>query len=209
MPKCGTKTLAACLHELGYNVHDVFDQMQYNQEDWERIFDGDVTTEDIRRMYNNVDAVTDMPACGLWQEISKAFPQAKVILTERENDDIWLESWKKQMSVGESWFDYIAKKTSPTYIRFYKFLEKAVLSYSGVVVETRFSLPYPKISGNDMLLKYWYRRHNAHVKYAAAKDKLLVFDLKSGWGPLCEFLEKPVPSIPFPHKNKNGSAFDT
>ena len=79
MPKCGTKTLAACLHELGYTVHDVFDQMQHNQADWERIFDGDATTEDIRRMYKDVDAVTDMPACGLWEELSRAFPEAKVL----------------------------------------------------------------------------------------------------------------------------------
>ena len=45
-----------------------------------------------------------------------------------------------------------------------------------------------------------------HVLFQSApKDKFLMFDLKSGWGPLCNFLGKPVPSTPFPHKNKNGS----
>ena len=41
------------------------------------------------------------------------------------------------------------------------------------------------------------------------KEKLLVMDMKKGWGPLCEFLGKPVPSKPFPHLNKNGTLFET
>ena len=28
--------------------------------------------------------------------------------------------------------------------------------------------------------------------------------MKEGWGPLCEFLEKKVPDVPFPHKNIQG-----
>ena len=78
MPKCGTKTLAACLRELGYDVHDIFDQLQQHQTEWERIFAGKGSTEDFRKMYEHVDAVTDLPACGMWEEISKAFPDAKV-----------------------------------------------------------------------------------------------------------------------------------
>ena len=43
---------------------------------------------------------------------------------------------------------------------------------------------------------------------AAPKDKLLVFNLSSGWEPLCEFLGRPVPSVPFPHLNKDGRLFE-
>ena len=42
----------------------------------------------------------------------------------------------------------------------------------------------------------------------APKDRLLVFDLDDGWQPLCEFLGYPAPDVPFPHKNKSGSAVD-
>jgi len=31
-----------------------------------------------------------------------------------------------------------------------------------------------------------------------------VFNVKQGWGPLCEFLGKTAPSTPFPHRNKKG-----
>ena len=39
------------------------------------------------------------------------------------------------------------------------------------------------------------------VKNTVPSDKLLVFEVKEGWGPLCKFLEVPVPNIPFPNTN--------
>ena len=32
-------------------------------------------------------------------------------------------------------------------------------------------------------------------------DRLLEWDISDGWEPLCKFLGKPVPDIPFPHAN--------
>jgi hypothetical protein len=32
-------------------------------------------------------------------------------------------------------------------------------------------------------------------------DRLLVFELKDGWEPLCKFLGKPIPQEPFPFAN--------
>ena len=32
-------------------------------------------------------------------------------------------------------------------------------------------------------------------------SQLLVFEVKHGWGPLCEFLEVPAPDEPFPRTN--------
>ena len=32
-------------------------------------------------------------------------------------------------------------------------------------------------------------------------EKLLVFEVKDGWEPLCKFLGVPVPGIPFPRSN--------
>ena len=33
---------------------------------------------------------------------------------------------------------------------------------------------------------------------------MLEYNVKEGWGPLCKFLDVPVPDIHFPHKNKGG-----
>ena len=39
------------------------------------------------------------------------------------------------------------------------------------------------------------------------KNRLLIWNVKDGWKPICEFLEKPVPVIPFPYENKTGDDF--
>jgi hypothetical protein len=42
---------------------------------------------------------------------------------------------------------------------------------------------------------------NAEVQATVPAEKLLIFDVKQGWEPLCAFLGVPVPARPFPHAN--------
>ena len=44
-------------------------------------------------------------------------------------------------------------------------------------------------------------RHHDEVKSAVPAERLLVWDVKQGWEPLCEFLEVDVPDGPLPHAN--------
>jgi hypothetical protein len=43
--------------------------------------------------------------------------------------------------------------------------------------------------------------HNKRMKELVPKEKLLVYDVREGWGPLCDFLDVPVPGVPFPRVN--------
>ena len=44
--------------------------------------------------------------------------------------------------------------------------------------------------------------YNDSVRKAVPKDQLLEMRLSDGWGPLCRFLDKPIPDEPFPHVNE-------
>jgi hypothetical protein len=44
-------------------------------------------------------------------------------------------------------------------------------------------------------------RWNQTVIDTVPSERLLVWDPKDGWEPLCEFLEEPVPDQPLPHVN--------
>ena len=46
-----------------------------------------------------------------------------------------------------------------------------------------------------------FNAHNEAVKAAVPADRLLVFEVKDGWGPLCDFLGVPAPDEPFPRSN--------
>uniref|UniRef100_A0A7S4SMH6 Sulfotransferase n=1 Tax=Alexandrium monilatum TaxID=311494 RepID=A0A7S4SMH6_9DINO len=50
--------------------------------------------------------------------------------------------------------------------------------------------------------KQGYESHIMKVRQAIPKERLLVYNVKEGWGPLCSFLGLPVPSVPFPHNNQ-------
>ena len=43
-----------------------------------------------------------------------------------------------------------------------------------------------------------YTKWNEGVKQSISAERLLVFNVKQGWQPLCEFLGVPVPEGPFP-----------
>jgi hypothetical protein len=46
-----------------------------------------------------------------------------------------------------------------------------------------------------------FRDHIRQVTEAIPPDRLLVYDVRDGWRPLCAFLDRPVPDVPFPHLN--------
>nr|XP_039273574.1 uncharacterized protein LOC120347597 [Styela clava] len=62
--------------------------------------------------------------------------------------------------------------------------------------------------GSPTVLKKRYRDHNTSVLQRAPKDRLLKMNLSDGWEPLCKFLGKPIPNVPFPHKNKKRSVIE-
>lgn len=70
--------------------------------------------------------------------------------------------------------------------------------------------PFMKSTINDFFdnrmhdREFLIMRFNEHVAEVQARipaDRLLTFEVKQGWSPLCEFLEVPVPAEPFPHIN--------
>ena len=44
-------------------------------------------------------------------------------------------------------------------------------------------------------------RYNDEVRQSVPAERLLVWSPADGWEPLCEFLEVPVPDMPFPRVN--------
>jgi hypothetical protein len=46
-----------------------------------------------------------------------------------------------------------------------------------------------------------FERHNREVLRHVPEGRLLVYEVKQGWGPLCEFLGVEEPTKPFPRLN--------
>lgn len=46
-----------------------------------------------------------------------------------------------------------------------------------------------------------FRRNSAEVRAGIPPERLLMFEITDGWGPLCRFLEIAEPAEAFPHSN--------
>nr|CAB3261762.1 uncharacterized protein LOC100177270 [Phallusia mammillata] len=201
-PKTGTKTMAAVFTMLGYNNYDYLENYFYLHKEWLKIFDGSATNEDIRKMFGDVDALTDTPVCLYWEELHQAFPEAKIILTTRDEDS-WYKSLMKQLeSANSNFLLWMVCVVSPQSI--------LRLSYnyhtSGRFFGDLSGWPSCRLRPyHEKVQRALYRQHNYSVMKKAPKDKLLVYNVSEGWEPLCEFLGVEIPDKPFPHKNKDAA----
>jgi hypothetical protein len=46
-----------------------------------------------------------------------------------------------------------------------------------------------------------YQQHNDSVRELGKGREFLEYNVKDGWGPLCKFMDKPVPDQPFPRED--------
>ena len=195
--KTGTTSLARALRHLGFTFYDWPEHQAIHGDEWLNIYRG--RTPDFVSMYEGVDAVTDLPAACWFQEILEAFPDAKVVLTMRDNEDVWLKSWVKQtdLDVNLTGTGFFAKMFIRGHLhrKYYTLLDYMNAGAFGSLE-----------AESTVLFRKKYREHNERVQAVVPENKLLVFNLKQGWKPLCDFLECEIPEQEFPFLNNGMSA---
>ena len=87
--RTGTKSLTQALRTLGFTtLHN--DRTRLNE-----VIDGRDPAPDFR-IYDDVDAVTDLPSAYFFRELLEAYPDARAILTERDTDS-WARSYAQHI----------------------------------------------------------------------------------------------------------------
>uniref|UniRef100_H2Y851 Sulfotransferase n=1 Tax=Ciona savignyi TaxID=51511 RepID=H2Y851_CIOSA len=150
LPKTGTKTMHAACNILGYKVFDIMDHFEHHCEHWHRFWDGKGQVEDFKEMYKDVEVGVDGPMFFYWEEILKAFPDMKIILTIRD-EDAWWKSIRNQINIILSNTAYRVMTTiSPTGRRYNNFVNR--------LVKTEFGIPM-----NEIQWKREFRHSNSYV----------------------------------------------
>jgi hypothetical protein len=142
-------------------------------------------------------AGVDMPICACYEEIMQLYPDCKVILSVREDEKAWWRSNANLWSdVDEEVFTPFAQRL-PKFVAF-KELTAIIRRMTGMPAVTKESF-----QNSESWINY-YRRWNQQVIERVPRDRLLIWNVKDGWAPLCKFLNVPIPSKPFPHFNEGG-----
>jgi hypothetical protein len=195
--RTGTNTLMAALEILGYDpTYHMIKVFEYKQaEFWHRAYLGEPV--DFREVFEpkKVRATCDFPSAFMWREQLAAYPDAKVILTVRDPEKWFTSASSTIMKVMPG------NPGSPFGVKVCNFLglgpTKGFISMARVMgLKSMGARFYEKESVVPRFIEY-----NESVKRDCPKDKLLVFEVKDGWEPLCKFLGKPIPDVPFPNVN--------
>ena len=186
--RTGTLSLKVALERLGvgpcYHMAEVFPRPQHvamwhrlafeHQIDWDELFCG-------------FHATVDWPSARWWREIAAHYPDAKVLLSVRDP-----EAWYKSMS--DTIYQPLkepAPDGAPEIVRLQsEMVRKAILAET---FDNRFE---DKAHALDV-----FKRHSQEVRDTVDPARLLTFDVREGWEPLCRFLEVPIPDEPFPRLN--------
>ncbi|EHK24218.1 uncharacterized protein TRIVIDRAFT_61023 [Trichoderma virens Gv29-8] len=148
------------------------------------------TREDWDQLLGTSQAVCDWPAIAFAKELIEAYPEAKVVLTNRDVDS-WHASTMKTVYWRATdqelrWlsnFDWAASMYYPMLKKFF---------------DTFFEGDFPN-RGKDV-----FQKHYEEVRSLVPKDRLLEYKVTDGWGPLCKFLGEAIPKdSPFPNVNDN------
>ncbi len=185
LPKTATTTLALALTMLDFDVADFTNPLTM-----ELVGDDDV---------HLFDAFTDSPIIVGFEKYYYLFPNSKFIFTPRDFES-WQESmvgqWRRHYGLNDF---YETRKQMDRLDQFHHGLQFLDINHALFV--------------NYGTLAEAYQAYEARVRGFFAdkpKDRFLEFDIINGqgWPELCDFLDTPAPSRPFPWQNRDPTAPD-
>ena len=217
--RTGSASLSVALNKLGYGpvhhfVTNELDSVDRSKFAWNWFYENlpkankgqDVDWDEFFKKCGVYSAL-DVPIYLYWETIFKKYPNIKVILTVRDSFDIWYESASK--------FHEIIFELMPLWYKIILIFNNLHNPLFGLPIEGKeVSIllksqvgeygGWNKFLSDKQGTKKKYKEREEYVKSIVPKDQLLIFNVKSGWKPLCDFLDIPQQEIPtedFPHIN--------
>jgi hypothetical protein len=204
LPRTGTLTQKLALESLGfgpcYHWVDVIADLD-RVEQWHRACDGEGPWDEI---FDGFVATVDWPGGFFAIELAQRYPEAKVVLSTRDPQK-WVESFREtiwDLCYGDVLIRHLSdarEKVDPRWQRYLELIDRMFWVENGT---------FARAHDSDEDLIAGMRAHEQAVRAAVAPERLLVWEVTEGWGPLCEFLDVPVPAEPLPHANDRETFHD-
>src|SRR5215213_8677484 len=214
--RTGTTSLKAALEELGFDpcYEDLFGHPEH-VELWEAAAQGKPV--DWNELFGGYRVATDWPVCLFYEELMQTYPVAKVILTVRDPNR-WYESTYNTLYLRHRIASSPAfcclrrlglrKFNANTFLLLVLRAGESVGLFRpgmGRVAWLNDRLVWEDTFGGTLEDRQHaievFEGHNEEVKRRVPVERLLVYEIKEGWRPLCDFLGVEEPDKPFPHLN--------
>jgi Sulfotransferase domain len=185
-PRMGTLSTKAALEQLGlgpcYHFLTQFERPQ-DVDVWQAAAEGKPV--DWTVFFADFQSAVDWPASRFYKQLMALYPDAKVLLNVRD---------------PEAWYESMMKTVYPASRMGLSAPAESILARMGRMIDTLAWQPlfHGRFEDKTYALSV-FERHNQEVQAYAPAHRLLVWDVKEGWEPLCRFLDVPAPDTPFPH----------
>ncbi|KAK0838154.1 hypothetical protein LTS02_017829 [Friedmanniomyces endolithicus] len=186
LARTGTLSMQEALKILGhvntYHYSSIFANVQ----------DADMWNEALRAKYKGRGKPFGRRDGLFLARAAGAYPDVKVVLVERDEDKWYKSCCILLDGVLDRFGRYVLRFTDPYWFG-------KIITCGGLWVEGLLGSLNPRQAKANA--RAAYRKHNADIRATVRKERLLEYRLGSGWEPLCTFLEKDVPKVPFPNRN--------
>jgi hypothetical protein len=190
--RTGTSSLQVALEELGfakcYHMREVFANPEHVPI-WQAASEGKPVDWDA--LFAGYQATVDWPGCAFYQELMQRYPDAKVLLSVRDPNK-WYTSAFNTIYGGRHRGSFWSRL-----IELRPHIRRMLRMGESIIWQGTF---HGKFEDEAYAIEV-FNRHNAEVQRIVPPERLLVYNVKQGWEPLCGFLDVPVPETPFPHLN--------
>ena len=191
--RTGTLSLKVALEQLGFRrCHHMYEVVasRYQVEAWHARSHGQPVDWDA--VFEGFAASCDWPSSAYWEELFRHYPESRVILTVRDEN---------------RWYDSVAETIYPAshLPRWITWLVRRARLQQEMVTATIWDGVFGgRFEDREHAIRV-YRENIERVKRVVPPERLLVFEARQGWEPLCAFLGVPVPDGPYPHENDAAS----
>jgi Sulfotransferase domain len=196
LPRTATTTQLIALEMLGfpcYHMRDMMSDLATSVPQWRKALDGDGEWDEL---FDGKESIVDWPGGYHWRELMDVYPDAKVLLSVRDADS-WVESMHNtiaQIFFGDTLMHHLAMAqyhVDPLYASWIDVLRDMWVE-ADIMIGS---------DGDRTEMAADMKRWNQEIIDTVPSERLLVWYPTDGWGPLCEFLEVPVPDAPLPAVN--------
>jgi Sulfotransferase domain len=195
--RTGTMSLKAALERLGFGP--CFHMIDLIRDPtplpyWQAAANGEKV--DWTEALDGWESTIDWPGCTFWEEMAEIWPDAPVLLSVRDPEAWYRSTYNsiheaKEMALRGELQGNTEEPPDPAVMQM----------INGLIWKGTFK---GRFTDKEFALEV-FRRHNEDVKSKVPADRLLVYEIKQGWGPLCDFLGVEVPDEPMPHLNDTES----
>lgn len=206
LPRTGTSSLAEALNILyptKTTLHGVTLAQTITESDinsFNTFLNGNF--ENYKSYMDQYDFILDIPSIMFTNQTLNTYADATYIVTCRHAHE-FAKSWSHYMKLSlslietDKYFD-ILKKSDPLF-------EKSMRMFHRC---RNYKFPWCRYTLHDAIFdetvgEQFYIEHEKYVRRETMNKKnVLFFNVKEGWGPLCDFLGVDIPDVNFPFQNK-------